>query len=548
MLSVAAMLMVGFGDVAVVDAAELAGAWRIEAPSLIATPKLVTMTHTGATVRFEMDVDGGYHAVFTGTVSGSVVTFGAIGGVPCNSDGRLEILPGDDVMDGRFTVFQGICSPTAFRLVAKRCGCADGNTTDGDGCDALCQIEPCWSCGGAPSVCTPSADGAACDDRRDCTAGTTCAAGACGGGSAVPACIDLTGRWLITSEHPILGTLRGHADVSQHEGVYTIGSPPGRIGTIDTATGAMHSSVPSTQLLCTVSQTFDGTAAPDGRAWTGGGAAWAQTATNCVAFDYTEQASRCGGGLLDAGEACDDGNDTAGDGCDASCAVEPCWTCEGEPSTCARATEGTSCGGGSTCNAEGACVCAPGICGPCRTCDAALGCIAAPREDCRASLSPTKARLDVRDGEPSLRDAVDWTWPKGATTTRAELGDPTASSSVDVCVFGASSDVLLSARVPAGGTCGGKPCWRGTAKGFTYADGTGAADGITKLQLVAGAAGKAKALVRGKGAALEVPTPPLELPLRVQLQVEGGACFESVHDAAGVRRNEAGVFKATGTP
>lgn len=35
----------------------------------------------------------------------------------------------------------------------------------------------------------------------------------------------------------------------------------------------------------------------------------------------------CGNGTLDSGEACDDGNDQAGDGCGALCTLEPGWAC-----------------------------------------------------------------------------------------------------------------------------------------------------------------------------------------------------------------------------
>jgi cysteine-rich repeat protein len=49
----------------------------------------------------------------------------------------------------------------------------------------------------------------------------------------------------------------------------------------------------------------------------------------------------CGDGQLDPGEACDDGNPLAGDGCSADCHVEPGFTCTGSPSTCA-----TTCGDG----------------------------------------------------------------------------------------------------------------------------------------------------------------------------------------------------------
>ena len=49
----------------------------------------------------------------------------------------------------------------------------------------------------------------------------------------------------------------------------------------------------------------------------------------------------CGDGVVGEGEGCDDGNTTAGDGCDESCAVEPGWSCQGEPSVCSQ-----SCGDG----------------------------------------------------------------------------------------------------------------------------------------------------------------------------------------------------------
>ena len=38
----------------------------------------------------------------------------------------------------------------------------------------------------------------------------------------------------------------------------------------------------------------------------------------------------CGDGVLNSGEACDDGNALVGDGCDALCAVEEGWTCARE--------------------------------------------------------------------------------------------------------------------------------------------------------------------------------------------------------------------------
>ena len=45
----------------------------------------------------------------------------------------------------------------------------------------------------------------------------------------------------------------------------------------------------------------------------------------------------CGDGVVDPGEACDDGNSAGGDGCSPACNVEPGWTCTGTaPSKCTR--------------------------------------------------------------------------------------------------------------------------------------------------------------------------------------------------------------------
>lgn len=42
----------------------------------------------------------------------------------------------------------------------------------------------------------------------------------------------------------------------------------------------------------------------------------------------------CGDGRVVLPEECDDGNGSAGDGCTATCQIEPGWICEGEPSAC----------------------------------------------------------------------------------------------------------------------------------------------------------------------------------------------------------------------
>lgn len=51
-------------------------------------------------------------------------------------------------------------------------------------------------------------------------------------------------------------------------------------------------------------------------------------------LDCMAALNRCGNGALNPAEACDDGNFTPGDGCDATCRIEPGFDCTGEPSSC----------------------------------------------------------------------------------------------------------------------------------------------------------------------------------------------------------------------
>lgn len=77
------------------------------------------------------------------------------------------------------------------------------------------------------------------------------------------------------------------------------------------------------------------------------------------AADGDASAPRCGDGVVTDGETCDDGNVSSSDGCNASCQIEPGWSCAGTRSVC-----DTICGdgivtGSETCDDESAC---PGTC------------------------------------------------------------------------------------------------------------------------------------------------------------------------------------------
>jgi fibro-slime domain-containing protein len=59
----------------------------------------------------------------------------------------------------------------------------------------------------------------------------------------------------------------------------------------------------------------------------------------------------CGDGVVDPGEQCDDANDRVGDGCDASCRLEPGWACPDPGHPCSAAECGDSfIAGGEQCD------------------------------------------------------------------------------------------------------------------------------------------------------------------------------------------------------
>ena len=114
-------------------------------------------------------------------------------------------------------------------------------------------------------------------------------------------------------------------------------------------------------------------------------------------------------------------------------------------------------------------------------------CASAPLTSCRMPAVAHKASLKLTGGSaPKLA----WKWMRGAATTIADFGDPTGTTSWAFCVYG-GAQLLATAEVAAGGTCAGKPCWIARSKGFRYADRFYSTAGIGRLDLQAGATGRA---------------------------------------------------------
>jgi cysteine-rich repeat protein len=180
---------------------------------------------------------------------------------------------------------------------------------------------------------------------------------------------------------------------------------------------------------------------------------------------------------------------------------------------------------------------------------AAGPCSPAPQTGCREQTAPRGA-FRFREAADPARSRLVWLWSKGVETMPEDFGNPFADTDYALCVYDASADPqpIMSARAPAGGTCGAAaiPCWRelgGPGPPVEYFDLLAASDGLMRVRLKPGAEGKARVIVGGRGAALSLPELPLAPPVTVQLQASSGECWTATYQAF-ITKNADGRFRA----
>jgi hypothetical protein len=294
----------------------------------------------------------------------------------------------------------------------------------------------------------------------------------------------MTGLWSRHQEIPGLGQAFDFVTDFEQRGTDVIAG--GYAGTIDPATGAFDLRIVNLNLFCSAFDALVGTVAPSGLTYAATGFVGVPRPLepdHCDAFGLTETATRCDPG-----------------GCPTT--------------TTTTATTSTSTSSTTTTTEV------PGT-----------ACAAAPLAGCRLPVESRKAKLVLKDKlSDDAGDAVVWKYVKGAATLLPELGDPTAATSYVACLYDGAGVRLITLRAPAGGVCGASPCWKAKgSKGFTYSDRERTPDGVRKLTLASGPAGKTKIALSAKGG--DVPLTPLgafTLPLRVQLQGPG-PCWEAVY-------------------
>jgi trimeric autotransporter adhesin len=474
----------------------------------------------------------------------------------CDEAGDLCTAPdadGSACVDGAFcngvdTCTGGVCAGHA----GDPCVGADGDGNCAESCDE------------GNDLCTAAdPDGSACTDGVFCNGADTCNAGLCAGHAGDP-CAGGSECANVCNEAGTTCAL-------------TAGTPcstDGNVCTDDECNGTGTCAHAPNTAPCDDALYCNGSDVCAAGACTHAGdpcAAGSECATTCL-----EATDQC---LDPNGTACtDDGNPCTVDQCDgggacahpagnagvvcrsAAGACDVAETCDGAAVACpsdVAASDGTTCNDGDACTTGESCTsgsCTGGlatVCALCETCDSSGGCLQGPRTGCKRPTLPGKAKITLKNVATDTSDLVTWKWSKGPGTTLAELGAPISAHDYGLCIYAGSSDTLVfRAIAPAGDTCGTVACWRAAGStGFKYGDKLGTPDGLQKILVKSGLAGRDKASIKGKGVNLSsrplgLPVPPLATPLRVQLQSENGTCFESVFSAP--TTNQAGMLKAKG--
>jgi len=241
----------------------------------------------------------------------------------------------------------------------------------------------------------------------------------------------------------------------------------------------------------------------------------------------------CGNGLVDPGEACDDGNYTDGDCCSATCQLV--------------GNDGDSCEDGNACTTSETCasgVCVPGgdlTCDPCLVCDSDEGCVVPdaiyPCQEAPTNGSAIQMRHDADDDG---RDKLLWRWRSQTPVELDEFGAPDVVTDISLCVYEAGA-LVLSSTIPAAQNCNGKPCWVRKEHDARFADKLAQFGGLSSIRIREGSTGKIT--VKGRGAGLALGDLDLALPATVRLRRgDGTPCWEANFDEAGT--SDLGRFRA----
>ena len=142
-----------------------------------------------------------------------------------------------------------------------------------------------------------------------------------------------------------------------------------------------------------------------------------------------------------------------------------------------------------------------------------------------------KATLRLRSDVNTRHPHLAWRWIGASAVVRSDFGDPTDATDLTLCVLDGSGALKLAATTPANPCAPNELCWHATSDAYAYSGVghvSGCLDGLTRIGLRPGAAGKARIRTQGGVCGLGVPSPPLTSPVVVRLQRgDGPNCWEA---------------------
>lgn len=172
----------------------------------------------------------------------------------------------------------------------------------------------------------------------------------------------------------------------------------------------------------------------------------------------------------------------------------------------------------------------------------AISCSVAPPSGCITPVEPSAAQLQIKyDPAAATKGQIKWKWKKGGETLVTDWGNPLSggTTSYAFCLY-EDTTLIYEATVPAGAG------WSASTKGPKYKDKALSQEGVNKIGLKAGPAGKAKIGLKAKNKSntMTLTTPPAYTgtALGAYLVNSEGKCWSATFNVSGAT-NSNGQFK-----
>jgi hypothetical protein len=178
-------------------------------------------------------------------------------------------------------------------------------------------------------------------------------------------------------------------------------------------------------------------------------------------------------------------------------------------------------------------------------------CPSTPDAGCTSGFA--KSMLLAKDA-PAGKEKLLVKMVGGPALTQTDFGDPLDAGGTEyrLCVYAGTALATTLDLARAGDTCGAAPCWKAiggappNGVGYQFKDGAAASDGVLQVLYKAGAAGKSKAIVKGKGANLpDGIAGGLQSATAVTVQLHGSDAPQCLSvTAITIKKQTATLFKA----